>query len=113
MRSFLRLTALAAPLLLTAWAFPGCSQDEGTGGAQMDGASMPEQDRRCMDKGQDGWRRHGQREQDGWRRPPDKGKMEGGLQDVAAVRGRPADGRRGREAAGPPGCTGIPPMPRA
>ena len=26
MRSFLRLTTLASSLLLTAWAFPGCSR---------------------------------------------------------------------------------------
>ena len=40
MRSFLRLTTLAASLLLTAWVFPGCSSDEGAGG-KMDGGAMP------------------------------------------------------------------------
>ena len=40
MRSFLRLTTLVASLLVTAWAFPGCSSDEGTGG-KIDGGAMP------------------------------------------------------------------------
>jgi hypothetical protein len=39
MRSILRLTTLVASLLMTAWAFPGCSSDEGTAG-KMDSGAM-------------------------------------------------------------------------
>ncbi len=65
-------TALAAPLLLTAWAFPGCSQDEGTGG-KMDGA-MPGKTG-AMDKGK----------MDGV--AMDKGKMDGGAMDKGKMEG--------------------------
>ena len=37
MRSFLRLTTLVASLLMTAWAVPGCSSKDTTGG-KMEGA---------------------------------------------------------------------------
>jgi pentapeptide MXKDX repeat protein len=53
MRSYLRLTTLAASLLATAWAFPGCSSsDEGTA-AKMDSGAMPSKDKMgggAMDK---------------------------------------------------------------
>jgi hypothetical protein len=40
MRLFLRLTTLVASCLLTVWALPGCSDNEGTGG-KMEGGAMP------------------------------------------------------------------------
>jgi hypothetical protein len=41
MRFFIRTTTLVASLLMTAWAFPGCSSsDEGTA-AKMEGGAMP------------------------------------------------------------------------
>ena len=65
MRSFFRLTTLFASLLLTAWALPGCSSDEGAGG-KMDAGAMEtgKMDGGAMDKGK----------MDG---AMDKGKMDG------------------------------------
>jgi hypothetical protein len=75
MRSFLRLTTLVASLLVTAWAFPGCSSDEGTGG-KMDSGAMPTGKMGgAMDKGKmDGGAMEGGK-MDG--RAMDKDKMEG------------------------------------
>jgi uncharacterized protein involved in copper resistance len=52
MRSFLRLTTLAALLLVTVWALPGCSSHEDAR-AKMDGGGMPsgKMDGGAMDKG--------------------------------------------------------------
>src|SRR5262249_17967478 len=80
MRLFLRISALLAPLLLSAWALPGCSSDEGGGkmgtGAmtdgKMDGGAMAggKMEAGAMDKGKmDGGKMGG---------AMDKGKMDGG-----------------------------------
>jgi hypothetical protein len=52
MRAYLRLTTLVASILLTMWAFPGCSSNEGDGG-KMDGGAMDKgkMDGGAMDKG--------------------------------------------------------------
>jgi hypothetical protein len=74
MRTFLRLTTLVAPLLLTICAFSGCSSDEGAGG-KMNGGAMNKgkMDGGAMDKGKmDGAMDKGK--MDG---AMDKGKMEG------------------------------------
>ena len=41
MRSHLRLTTLVASLLVTAWAFPGCSSAEEGQPAKTDSGAMP------------------------------------------------------------------------
>jgi hypothetical protein len=51
MRSILRLTTLVAALLLTAWALPGCSSDEGAGGKMDSGAMESGKMGGAMDKG--------------------------------------------------------------
>ena len=58
MRSFLRLTTLVASLLMTAWAVPGCSSNDTTGG-KMEGAKPSGKMEGAMDKGKME-RRHGQ-----------------------------------------------------
>jgi hypothetical protein len=65
MRSFLRLTTFVASLLVTAWAFPGCSSEEGTGGKMDSGAKPTGKMGGAMDGGK----------MDGG--AMDKGKMEG------------------------------------
>ena len=87
MRSYLRLTTLVASMLLTIWAFPGCSSNEGDGG-KMDGGTMPS----CkmggaMDKGKmDGGAMEGGKMQGG---AMDKGKMQGGAMDKGKMEGSP------------------------
>ena len=68
MRSLLRLTALVASLIVTAWTFTGCSPAE-TGGGKMQGpAPSGTMDGGAMDKGKMGG-------------AMDKGKMDGGAMD--------------------------------
>jgi hypothetical protein len=52
MHSFLRLTTFVASCLLTVWALPGCSGNEGAGG-KMDGGAMStgKMEGGAMDKG--------------------------------------------------------------
>jgi len=65
MRSFLRLTTFVASCLLTLWALPGCSSDQGTGDKMESGAmDKGKMDGGAMDKGK----------MDG---AMDKGKMDG------------------------------------
>ena len=71
MRPYLRHMAVVAPLLLTAWVFPGCSQDEGAG-SKMDGA-MPGAKSGAMDKG----KMEGAMDKGKMEGAMDKGKMEG------------------------------------
>jgi uncharacterized protein involved in copper resistance len=92
MRSFLRLTALAAPLLLTAWAFPGCSQDEGAEGKMvgaMPGKTGPmdkgKMDGGAMDKGKMDGGAMDKGKMDGG--AMDKGKMDGGAMDKGKMEG--------------------------
>ena len=86
MRSFLRLTTLVASLLVTAWAVPGCSSNETTGG-KMEGAMPSGKMERRHGQGQDGaadkarWRHQGK--MDG---AMDKGKM-GGAMDKGKMDG--------------------------
>jgi hypothetical protein len=54
MRWYLRLTTLVASLLVTAWAFPGCSSDEGTEGKTDSGAISTGKMDDAMDKGKMG-----------------------------------------------------------
>ena len=65
MRSFLRLTTLVASLLMTAWAVPGCSSKDTTGG-KMEGAKPSGKMEGAMDKGK-------------MEGAMDKGKMEGAM----------------------------------
>jgi hypothetical protein len=53
MRSFLRLTTLVASLLMTAWAVPGCSSKDTTGG-KMEGAMDKGKMEGATDKGKMG-----------------------------------------------------------
>ena len=68
MRSFLRLTTLAASLLVTVWILPGCSSNDEAGGKMNTGA-MPSGK---MDGG-----------------AMDKGKMDGGAMDKGKMDGTP------------------------
>jgi hypothetical protein len=85
MRSFLRLTTLAASLLVTAWALPGCSSDEGTGGKMDSGAMATGKMGGAMDKGKmdDGAMESGK--MDGG--AMDRGKMDGGAMDKGKMEG--------------------------
>ncbi len=83
MRSFLRHTALIASLSLTAWAFPGCSQDEGSAG-KMEGA-MPGAKTGAMDKGKMEGGAMDKGKMDG---AMDKGKMDGAM-DKGKMDGSP------------------------
>ena len=65
MRSFLRLTTLVASLLINAWAVPGCSSND-TSGGKMEGAKPSGKMEGATDKGKMGG-------------PMDKGKMEGAM----------------------------------
>jgi hypothetical protein len=76
MRSFLRLTTLVASCLLTVWALPGCSDNEGTGG-KMEGGAMP------SGKMEGGAMPSGKME--GGAMPP--GKMEGGAMPPGKMEG--------------------------
>jgi uncharacterized protein involved in copper resistance len=79
MRWYLRLTALVASLLVTAWALPGCSSNEGNAG-KMDGA---------MDKGKmDG----GAMETGKMDGAMDKGKMDGGAMETGKMEGGKMEG---------------------
>ena len=53
MRSFLRLTTLVASLLMIAWAVPGCSSNDTTGG-KMEGAKPSGKMEGAMEKGKMG-----------------------------------------------------------
>ena len=66
MRSYLRLTSLVASLLMTAWAVPGCSSNDTTGG-KMEGAKPSGKMEGAMEKG----KMEGAME---------KGKMEGAME---------------------------------
>jgi pentapeptide MXKDX repeat protein len=76
MRWYLRLTTLVASLVVTAWALPGCSSNEETGG-RMDGGAMDKgkMDGGAMEKGK----------MDGG--AMDKGKMDGGAMDKGKMEG--------------------------
>jgi len=76
MRCFLRLTTLAASLLVTVWALPGCSSNEEAGG-KMNGGAMPsgKMDGGAMDKGKMDGGAMGKGKMDGG--AMDKGKMDG------------------------------------
>jgi hypothetical protein len=77
MRSFLRLTTLIASCLLTVWALPGCSSDQGTGAKMESGAG-------AMDKGKmDG----GAMETGKMGGAMDKGKMDGGAMETGKMGG--------------------------
>jgi hypothetical protein len=75
MRSILRLTTLVASLLMTAWAFPGCSSDEGTAG-KMEGGAM------TTGKMEGGAMTTGKMEG-----AMDKGKMDSGAMDKGKMEG--------------------------
>jgi hypothetical protein len=81
MRSFLRLTTLVASLLMTAWAVPGCSSNDTTGGmtevgkvhVQDEGAKPSGKMGGAMDKG----KMEGATDKGKMGGAMDKGKMEG------------------------------------
>jgi pentapeptide MXKDX repeat protein len=53
MRSYLRLTTLAATLLVTAWSLPGCSSSDEGSTPKVDSGAMPSKDKMgggAMDK---------------------------------------------------------------
>jgi len=74
MRSLLRLTTLNASLLMAAWAVPGCSSDETTGGKMQGAAPSGKMEGGAMDKGK-------------MEGAMDKGKMEGGAMDKGKMGG--------------------------
>jgi hypothetical protein len=78
MSSFLRCTTLAASLLVTVWALPGCSSNEDAG-SKMDAGAMPsgKMDGGAMDKGK----------MDGGAMK--SGKMDGGAMDKGKMDGPP------------------------
>jgi hypothetical protein len=78
MHWYLRLTTLAASLLVTAWAFPGCSSDEGTAGKIDSGTMSTGKMDGAMDKGKMGGGAMDKGKMDG---AMDKGKMGGGAME--------------------------------
>jgi len=81
MRSFFRITTLAALLFVSVYAIPGCSSDEGAGGmsGKMDGGAM--------DKGKMGGGMSGKMESGAM----GKGKMDGGAMDRGKMDGGSMD----------------------
>jgi hypothetical protein len=84
MRSFLRLTTVVAPLLLTICAFSGCSPDEGAGG-KMNGGAM---DKGKMDGAMDKGKMDGTMDKGKMDGAMDKGKMDGAM-DKGKMDGTP------------------------
>ncbi len=81
MRSYLRLATLAATLLVTAWALPGCSSSDEGSTPQMDSGAM-DKDKMgggAMDKDKMGGGAMDNVKMDGG--AMDKGKMDGGAMD--------------------------------
>jgi hypothetical protein len=78
MRAFLRLTTLVASFLVTVWALPGCSSNEGAGGKMDSGAMKGGEMSGPMDKGK---MNGGAMEGDKMSGPMDKGKTDGGAME--------------------------------
>ena len=87
MRAYLRITTLVASLLVTAWAFPGCSSSDDGPTAKLDtGAMSSGKMSGGMDKGKmDG----GAMESGKMGGAMDKGKMDGGAIDKGKMDGTP------------------------